>query len=532
VEYASTLENVAHAQESLFACSTDNAKEISDQIREKGLNRVVVAACTPRTHEPLFRDTCREGGINPYFYEMANIREHCSWVHSREKESATQKAKEIVRMSVQRAALLEPLPEYELPVNKAGLVVGGGLSGMTTALSMASQGFEVYLVEKEAQLGGVARRVRTTLEGMDVQAHLNGLVQAIYRNPSVHVWTGSEITEVSGYIGDFVTTVRTGQRVRTIEHGVAVLATGAQEHVPTEYLYGENDRVLTSLELEEELGQGGERITGAKSVVMIQCVGCREPDRNYCSRICCGQSVKNALELKAQDPTREVYILYRDMRTYGYAEDFYREAAGKDVKFIRYEVEEKPTVEAVGEGALRVTVPDPILGKRLELEADLVALAAAVVPAKSSQELSRMFKVSLSPDGFFQEAHVKLRPVDFAADGVFLCGLAHYPKRIPEAISQAYGAAARAVNVLARDSVSASGAVASVCEEDCVACGACLTACSYNAIEFYDTPRGKKARVNPVLCKGDGLCNTKCPSGAIDLKHYTESELLSQIDAA
>ncbi|PLX44760.1 MAG: heterodisulfide reductase [Deltaproteobacteria bacterium] len=531
VEYASTLGNVVHAQESLFACSTENAKDISDQIREKDLNRVVVAACTPRTHEPLFRDTCREGGINPYFYEMANIREHCSWVHSREKEAATAKAKEIVRMSVSRAALLEPLPEYELPVNKAGLVVGGGLSGMTTALSMASQGFEVYLVEKEEELGGMARRVPTTIEGMDVQSHIDGLINAVYKNPLIHVWTGSRITRVNGYIGDFNTTVTTGNRERTIAHGVAVLATGAEEYKPTEYLYGESEKVLTSLELEAALVEGSELVEGARSVAMVQCVGCRDEERNYCSRLCCTQSVKNAIALKKADPNKEVYVLYRDMRTYGMAEQPYREAAGMDVKFIRYEPEAKPVVKESG-GALKVTVPDPILGKMLEIDVDLVTLAAAVVPSEGSQEAARQFKVSLNPDGFFQEAHVKLRPVDFAADGVFLCGSAHYPKRIPEAISQAFGAAGRAANVLARDAVSASGAVAQVQESDCISCGACITACSYNAIGFHDTPAGKKARVNPILCKGDGLCNTKCPTGAVDLKHYTECEIASQIDAA
>jgi len=531
VEYASTLGNVVHAQESLFACSTENAKDISDQIRDKDLNRVVVAACTPRTHEPLFRDTCREGGINPYFYEMANIREHCSWVHSREKEAATAKAKEIVRMSVSRAALLEPLPEYELPVNKAGLVVGGGLSGMTTALSMASQGFEVYLVEKDKDLGGMARRVPTTLEGMDVQSHIDGLINAVYKNPLIHVWTDSRITQVTGYIGDFNTTVRTGSRTRNIAHGVAVLATGADEHKPTEYLYGESERVLTSLELEAAMDGGSELVDSAKSVAMIQCVGCRNEERNYCSRLCCTQSVKNAIALKKSDPKREVYVIYRDMRTYGMAEQAYREAAGMDVKFIRYEPDAKPQVEEGG-SALKLRVPDPILGKMLEIDVDLVTLAAAVVPSEGSQEAARQFKVSLNPDGFFQEAHVKLRPVDFAADGVFLCGSAHYPKRIPEAISQAFGAAGRAVNVLAKDAVSASGAVAQVAESDCISCGACITACSYNAIEFHDTPAGKKARVNPVLCKGDGLCNTKCPTGAVDLKHYTECEIASQIDAA
>lgn len=533
--YAATLDNVVYAQESLFACSTDNAQQIADKIKEKGLNRVVMAACTPRTHEPLFRDTCREAGLNQYFYEMANIREHCSWVHSKDKEGATQKAKDIVRMSVARSAHLEPLQELQLPVNKAALVIGGGLAGMTCALSMATQGFEVYLVEKAADLGGMARRIHYTLDGVDVQPYLDDLVRKVYRHPSIHVSTDAAITEVSGYVGNFITKVKSEGRIKEILHGAAVIATGAEEYKPVEYLYGKDDNVLTSLELEERITKREERVINAQSLVMIQCVGCRQEDRNYCSRVCCSQSIKNALKLKEINPQMDIYVIYRDMRTYGFKEDYYREASNKDVKFIRYEPVDKPQVEAVEEGGqriIRVTVTDPILGQKVAIDADLLALAAAVIPSASSQDITRLFKVPLNPDGFFQEAHVKLRPVDFAADGVFLCGLAHYPKHISETISQAYGAAGRAINLLSKESVTASGAICEVTENDCVSCGACITACSYGAIEFHDTPQGKKATVNPILCKGDGLCNAKCPTGAIYLKHYTDEEIFSQIDAA
>ena len=534
VEYASTLDNVVHAQESMFACSTDNARQIADTIREKGLNRVVVAACTPRTHEPLFRDTCREGGINPYFFEMANVREHCSWVHSREQKDATQKAKDIVRMSVARTAFLEPLQEFELPVDKRGLVVGGGPAGMTSALSLANQGFKVYLVEKDTELGGMARRIHYALEGLDVQAYLGDMIRKVYRHPSIYVSTDATITEASGYIGNFTTKVKSGGMVEEIHHGITIIATGAEEYKPTEYLYGEDDRVLTLLELEEQIAKGEERVTNSQSLVMIQCVGCRNEDRNYCSRVCCSQAIKNALKLKEINPEMDIYILFRDMRTYGFKEDYYREAADKDVKFIRYEPDDKPEVEAVeedGKPVLRVTVTDPILGQKLAIDADLLALAAAVIPSVSSNEISKLFKVSLNPDGFFQEAHVKLRPVDFAADGVFLCGTAHYPKHISETISQAYGAAGRAVTILAKDSVVASGAVCEVNESACESCGACISVCTYGAVEFYDTPQGKKARVNPVLCKGDGLCNSVCPAGAISLKHFTDEEIFCQVDA-
>ncbi|OGA43856.1 MAG: heterodisulfide reductase [Betaproteobacteria bacterium RIFCSPLOWO2_12_FULL_63_13] len=535
VEFASKLTNVTHAQESLFACSTENAQQISDAIRDKGLNRVVIAACTPRTHEPLFRDTCREGGINQYFFDMANIREHCSWVHSREKEEATEKAKDIVRMSVARTTLLEPLQEIELPINKAVLVIGGGIAGMTSALNMAVQGFEVYLVERDDDLGGMARRIHYTLEGMDVQAFLADLTRKVYQHPSIHVVTGSVVKEVAGYVGNFTTRVQTGRRTREIRHGAVIVAIGAEEYKPAEYLYGENERVVTLLELEGRIASRDETVMNAENVVMIQCVGCRTAERNYCSRVCCSQAIKNALKLKQMRPGIEVTIIFRDMRTYGFKEDYYREAASKGVRFIRYEPGDKPLVEAVDEGGrkmLRITVADPILGQRLALDADLLALAAAVVPSRTRHELSKMFKVPLNPDGFFQEAHVKLRPLDFAADGVFLCGTAHYPKHVSEAISQAYGAASRAINVLSKNSVTATGAICDVHEDACVACGACISACTYDAIDFYDTSAGRKARVNPVLCKGDGLCNTKCPTKAIYLNHYTDEEILCQIDAA
>ncbi len=535
VEYALTLDNVVHAQEDLFSCATDVARKISDTIQEKGLNRVVVAACTPRTHEPVFRDTLREGGLNQYFFEMANIREHCSWVHSKEKEDATRKAKDIVRMSVARAVRLHPLQEFDLPVNKAALVVGGGLAGMTCALSLADQGFEVYLVEKDTELGGMARRIHYTLEGLDVQAFLRDVIGRVYRHPLIHVTTDAVVTAASGYVGNFTTRVESGGRIKEIRHGAAVLATGADEYQPTEYLYGEDDRVVTQLELEKRIAKREEGLVKSRSLVMIQCVGCRREDRNYCARICCSQSIKNALKLKEINPRMDIYILFRDMRTYGFMEDDYREASNRDVRFIRYEPQDKPRVEAVqedGRRILRVTATDPILGKRLAIDADYLALAAAVIPAAGIQELSRLFKVALSPEGFFQEAHVKLRPVDFAADGIFLCGAAHYPKHISETIRQAYGAAGRAAVLLSQDSIKSSGSVCDVDERKCISCGACISACTYGAITFHDTRQGKKAAVNPVLCKGDGLCNTKCPTGAIFLKHFTDEEILSQIDAA
>jgi heterodisulfide reductase subunit A len=535
VEYVKTLPNVVYAQEQLFSCATNCAKEITDMTKEKGLNRVIIAACSPRTLDPLFRDTVREAGLNQYYYDLANIREHCSWVHTREKEEATQKAKDIIRMSVARARHLEPLQEIDLPVNGALLVVGGGVAGMTCALSVANQGHEVHLVEKEKDLGGTARRVYHTLEGLDVQAHLRDLVRKVYQNPLIHVYTDATIMEASGYIGNFETRVESERGVIEIKHGATVIAVGADVYEPTEYLYGKDDRVMTHLELEEQINKGNEKVTNAESLVMIQCVGCRNEDRDYCSRICCSESIKNALTLKEINPEMDVYILFRDMRTYGFSEDYYREAADKEVKFIRYEPQDKPEVE-VGESeegrpVLKVTVPDYVLGMKLEIDADIVALAAAIIPSAGSKEVSRLFNVALGPDNFFQEAHVKLRPVEFAADGVYLCGIAHYPKLMGETIEQAYGAAGRVLTLLSHDTVVASGSVCEVDEKGCIGCGACISACAYYAIEFRDTRQGEKAVVNPVLCKGDGLCCAKCPTGAIQLKHFTDEEILAQIDA-
>jgi heterodisulfide reductase subunit A len=535
VEYALTLPNVVYATEQLFSCANNAAGEITEIAMEKGLNRVVIAACSPRTLETLFRDTVREAGLNQYYCEMANIREHNSWVHSKEPEAALQKAKDIIRMSVARAYHLEPLKEFDLPVNKAALVVGGGVAGMTCALSIADQGHEVHLVERDADLGGIARRLHHTLEGLDVQAYLSDLVRKVYQNPLIHVTHDASIIDVAGYVGNFTTTVKSEGRIKKIRHGGAVLATGAEEYKPSEYLYGENDQVVTLLELEEQINKRQERLISSQSLVMIQCVGCRNEERNYCSRICCSHAIKNALQLKEINPQMDIYILYRDMRTYGFREDYYREAADKDVKFIRWEPDDPPVVEAAEEGGksiLRVTVPDSILGVKLAIDADTLALAAAVVPADGTKEIAEQFKVTLSPDEFFKEAHVKLKPVDFAADGVFLCGTDHYPKHIQETINQAYGAASRILTLLSHDTVTVSGSVAEVKEDDCVSCGACITACTYDAIVFRDTPNGRKAWVNPVICKGDGVCNAKCPTRAIALKHFTDEEICSQIDAA
>jgi heterodisulfide reductase subunit A len=535
VQYASTLSSVIHCEENLFSCSADAARQISETIKEKNLNRVVVAACTPRTHEPLFQDTLREAGINKYLFDMANIREHCSWVHSLEKEKATEKAKNIIRMSVARVVHLQPLEEFEVPINKKGLVVGGGLSGMISALSLAEQGFEVYLIEKNMTLGGIAQNIYYTLEGINVQAYLRDVIHRVHQNPLIRVFTNSIIIQTSGYVGNFITRAICEGKVEEIRHGIIIIATGAEEYEPTEYLYGKDDRVLTLLNLEKQIAKGDPKVIDAKSVVIILCVGCRQEDRPYCSRVCCAQSIKCALKLKEINPQMDIYIIYRDMRTYGFKEDYYRKAAEQAVKFIRYELDDKPQVEIVKDNSrssLRITTSDPILEKKLMIDADILALGVAIIPSAQSKEISQLFKLPLNSDGFFLEAHVKLRSLDFSTEGVFFCGMAHYPKLISESISQAYGAAGRAATILARDTIRSSGSVCEVNEPECMACGACESVCYYGAIALQNTAEGSKARVIPLACKGCGACSAKCPTGAISLKHFGDSQIFSQIEAA
>ena len=455
-------------------------------------------------------------------------------MHARDKGAATRKAQDLVRMAVAKARLIKPLKQLSIGINYSALVIGGGISGMVSALSLAEQGFEVHLVEKSEALGGIARRIPYTLEGGDVQVYLQEIIGRVYENPSIQVHTEPNITEATGYVGNFTTKVTVGQEktVKEIAHGVTIVATGAEEFKPAEYLYGKDPRVMTSLELEAEIVSGSERIANCNSLVMILCVGSRDSERPYCSRVCCSQSVKNALKLKEMNPEMEIYILYRDMRTYGFKEDYYQEAAEHEVKFIRYDLDDKPEVETVqenGQDVLRVSVTDPMLGQRLVIDTDVLALGAAIVPPADNRELSQLFKLPLNEDGFFLEAHMKLRPVDFATDGVFMCGLAHSPKFIDESIAQAQAASSRAATILAKDSITTEGTVSSVNEDICSGCGFCEALCSYSAIQV--DPAEKVAKVNETLCKGCGTCGAACPSGAISMNHFTIEQILAQIEA-
>jgi len=521
VEMARTLPYVVHAEHNLYTCSQDTQAIIREKIKEYNLNRVVVASCSPRTHRPLFQETIREAGLNRALFEMANIRDQCSWVHMHEPEKATQKAMDLVKMIVAKAALLQPIQQVAVGVTKAALIIGGGVSGMTSALSLAGHGYRVHLVEKTDRLGGAALRLKQGMQGENIPSFVAGLIEQVRQNELISVHTGAEVKEVSGYVGNFVTTLTTGEE---LQHGVTIIATGGEEYKPDAYLYGRNDRVLTQVELEEALADGDGRLHGAKNVVLIQCVGSREPERPYCSRVCCARAVKLALKLKEQDPTRNVFVLYRDVRTYGFMEEKYREARRRGVIFIRYSVEHKPQVEATGDG-LKVTVLDHVLGVPVEINADIVGLAAAIVAPESNKQLSQLFKVPLNEDGFFLEAHMKLRPVDFASEGTFMAGLAHSPKNIDENIAQARAAAGRAATILNKERLESHGVTAVVDPNKCAACLTCVRLCPFNAPRI----RNYAASIEPVLCQGCGTCAGECPNKAITLQGYNDQMYMNMV---
>jgi len=528
VEYAKKLPNVVYVEDMVYACSDYSRRRIAEKIRDKSLNRVVVASCTPRMHEELFQDALRRAGLNPYLLEVANIRDQCSWVHMHEPEKATEKAKDLVRSAVAKVRLLRPYLKPRIDVTPAALVIGGGLAGMTAALEIANQGFEVHLVEKEKELGGHLRHIRYVLDGENPQERLKNLVEEVTRNDKIHVYLGAQIADVTGYVGNFRTLLRQNGETREIDHGVIVVATGAEEYEPTEYMYGQDERVLTQRELEELLAKGA---FNAKSVVMIQCVGSRTDERPNCSRICCGEAVKNALKIKEISPETDVYVLHKDVRTFGFYEDYYREASGKGVLFMRYDEEHEPRV-SVENGKLKVLAWEPEVKAWVPLEPDFVVLSVGVVPNPDSKRIAQMLNVPLTKDGFFLEAYMKLRPTDFSKEGVFLCGLAHSPKFIDESIAQACAAAAGATAILTKEALEVEDIVAVVDEDLCSGCRICESLCEYGAIEMKEEDEKLVAHVIEPLCKGCGVCGSACPTKAIQQEYFTTEQLLAQVKAA
>jgi heterodisulfide reductase subunit A len=528
-DYAASLPFVEYATDNLFTCSTDTQDVIAKVIREKNLNRIVVAACTPKTHEPLFQETLVNAGLNKYLFEMTNIRNQDSWVHKDEPKKATEKAMDLVRMAVAKAALMTPLKEADVDINQRALVVGGGISGMASARALSCQGYKVSLVERASSLGGQALNLYRTWKGDDIQQKLSELVRSVEADSNIDVHLDTELSHVEGFVGNFKTTLSRGGDTQVVEHGIAVLATGAKEFKPDEYLYGKDPRVMTHLELDRRFQNRDPSLRGIKNAVFIQCVGSREPRRPYCSRVCCTHSIESALQLKEMNSDMNVYILYRDIRTYGEREYLYRKARLEGVLFVQFSKDQKPKVSA-GEDGLKIEVVDQNLGENLVLKADLLALASAILPHRD-EKLAQLFKVPMNEDGFFVEAHAKLGPSEFATDGVFLCGMAHYPKPIDESVAQAQAAASRAVTLLARERVKVGGMVAYVNPALCSSCGVCVEVCPYSAPSFVDKgPFAGKAEVNPVLCKGCGLCVASCRSGALNLRGFEQGQIIAMIN--
>ena len=526
-EYAKSLPGVVYSTQNLFTCSQDSQEEMKEIIKEQGLNRVVVAACSPKTHEPIFRDTLEGCGLNKYLFEMANIRNQDSWVHANEKDEATTKAKDLVRMSVARAVTLNSLKEKEIPVNKRGLVIGGGVSGMNAALGLANQGYEVVLLEKEAELGGLANNLTATIEGAKIGDYLASLVPQVTGNDKIEVVTNALITGFSGFKGNFTTELLTGADIepRKIEHGVVILATGAHEYKPEEFLYGQNDSIMTQLELARSMQQSD--FKAPDQVVMIQCVGSRNDDHPNCSRVCCQTAIKNALHLKEENPDTDVYVLYRDIRTYGLLEEYYTEARKKGVMFFRFDQDDPPVVEAVN-GGVQVTFNDHVLNRKLLVETDMLVLSAGM-RASDTDELAGIVKVARTADNHFMEAHVKLRPVDMASDAVYVCGTAHSPKLLGESIAQAQAAAARAISFLSQDTITLSAVTAKVDTENCVKCLTCVRSCPFE-VPVWNTAKGE-IEINEALCRGCGVCTAVCPRQVIQLSFYEDDQITSKIDA-
>ena len=535
VEYAKTLPNVVFAAHNLYTCSTDTQDNMKEMIAEHDLNRIIVASCSPRTHEPLFRNTCREAGLNEYLFEMANIRDQCSWVHMHQPEMATQKSKDLVRIAVAKARMLEPLEKGTLKVNNDALVIGGGIAGMTAAINLADQGFKVHLVENQEQLGGNLNHIHSLLSGDDPQQKLKSTIEKVNAHPNIDVHLKSIISAVEGSVGNFKSTIQHNGDGKQVSHGVVIVATGAEQYEPTEYLYGKNPRVLTQRTFEQWLSEDKAELKDVKSVVMIQCVGSRDENRPYCSRVCCSEAIKNAIVIKKKQPETDVYILYRDVRTYGLLEEYYTEARSIGVRFIRYEEDKKPEISA-NNGSFSVSCFDPVLNSPVTIDSDLVVLAAAIVPGETLSEVGKLYKLSLNQDKFFLEAHMKLRPVDFANDGVFMCGLAHCPKSIEESIAQADAAAGRAATILSKDEIELDANISEIVDDNCDGCAYCIDPCPYNALVLIEYMlKGdikKTVERDAALCKGCGVCQATCPKKGVFIRSFKLEQLSAMVEAA
>lgn len=563
VEYAKTLPNVAYSEDNIYTCSEAGLDSIKDAVKKNNLNRVIVASCTPRTHEPLFRAACQEAGLNKYLFEMSNIREQCSWVHSHESEKATEKAKDLVRMAAARATWLQPQEEPEIDIKDSALIVGAGIAGLTAALSLADQGFKVYLVEKEPDLGGNLRQLHKLYPTMqDSSEILKPIVEDVKAHKNIQLMTSTTVSDVKGYVGNFqVTVAKNGQKIG-FDAGTIIVAVGALNYKPPEglYQYGVFPNIVTQLEMDQLLNKGA--IENPDRVVMIQCVASRKGEIRayeleafamsdtsrllrkilkarkeegwpYCSRICCMNAIKNAILIKEKSPKTDVIILYSDLRVYKEYEDLYSRARDLEVKFIKFIEEAGPEIAETPEKKLLVTVYDMLAGHEVKILSDWVVLSTPMIPTKDSILLARTLKIPLSADGFLMEAHVKLRPVDTQMDGIFLAGAATGPKDVPESIVSAKAAAARAGILMANKKMRTEAVTAVVNPDLCRGCGRCEEVCEFKAIELVEaSPKVLNARVNEISCKGCGTCSVTCPTGAITMRHFNERQINSMVEAA
>jgi heterodisulfide reductase subunit A len=559
VKYAQTLPNVAYAEANIYTCSEAGLASIRENIKKQGLNRVVVASCTPRTHEPLFRSACREAGLNHYLFEMANIREHCSWVHKLQPQKATEKAKDVVRMAVARAAWLEPQEEPSLEIKDTSLVIGGGITGMTAAISLANQGFRVYLVEKEPELGGNLLHLHKLYPTMqDTSEILEPTIKSVNSSDKIETLLSTTVAEVKGYVGSFKVTLATPETKREIEVGTILVACGAANYTPPKglYQYGVYPNIMTQMQLDELL-KAGKVAKPPERVVMIQCVGARKGEIRamdlagfpksdtaallakilkakkeegwpYCSKVCCMNAIKNAVLIKEKFPQTDVMILYGDVRIYKEYEDFYSRARENQVKFVKHIEEVRPEITQAPDGKLVVIAYDALSGQEIKLPCDWVVLSTPMIPHKEEVILARMLKVPISSDGFLMEAHVKLRPVDTQIDGVFLAGAASGPKDVPESIVSARAAAARAGTLMANKQMTTEALTSVVDEDECIGCGLCEEICVYGA---HYVEEGTSHTI-PALCRGCGACAAECPRRAITMQHYSDDQILAQVKAA
>ncbi len=557
VEYAKTIPHVVHADYNLYTCSEAGLATIKESVKKHNLNRVVVASCTPRTHEPLFRAACKEAGLNPYLFEMANIREHDSWVHPHESQKATQKAKDIVRMAVAKAALLEPQTEPEVEVKGSSLVVGAGVAGMTAALSMANQGFKVNLIEKEKEPGGMAQQLYKLYPTLaDASEVIEPLVEGVKSHKNIELATSTTLKEVSGYVGNFNTILTGPEGDRELNVGTIVVAPGSSNYTPPKglYEYGLSDHVITQREFDEKLRKG--EIGEPERVVMIQCVGARKGEIRpseleafpksdtaellrkilkarkdegwpYCSRICCMNAIKNAILIKERSPKTDVVVLFGDLRVYKEYEDFYRKARDLEVRFIRHIEEARPEIIQTSEGKLQVVAYDALYGMEVNFPTEWVVLSTPLIPSKDEIMLARMLKIPIATDGFLMEAHLKLRPVDTNVDGVFIAGTISGPKDVSESIISGEAAAARASILMGNGKVKTEAITAVVDEEQCIGCGLCEEICPYGAPRIEEG----KSKIREILCRGCGSCAAECPKRAITMRHYRDDQILAQVKA-